>query len=108
MKNFIKIITLIILFFTSACSGGLDSVKRGLSGQKTGSTDEFLVKKKDPLVLPPKFNQLPKPGLKEDTKVINEEKNIADILKVDNKSTTASESSGGSLEQTILKNINKN
>ena len=108
MKIFIKNITLIILFLTSACSGGLESVKRGLSGQKGASTDEFLVKKKDPLVLPPKFNELPKPGLKESILVVDEGKNIADILKADIKSSVTNKSSGGSLEQITLKNINKN
>ena len=39
----------------------MDSIKRGLTGQKKASTDEFLVEKKDPLVLPPQFEQLPTP-----------------------------------------------
>ena len=41
--------------------GGWDSVKRGLTGAKRQSTDEFLVQKKDPLILPPDFDSLPSP-----------------------------------------------
>ena len=37
------------------------SVKDALSGKKYESSDEFLVIKKNPLVLPPDFNELPKP-----------------------------------------------
>ena len=39
----------------------MKSVKRGLTGEKADSTDEFLVKKKDPLILPPDFENLPTP-----------------------------------------------
>ena len=30
--------------------------------KKLKTTDEFLVKKKDPLVLPPDYNKIPEPG----------------------------------------------
>ena len=53
MHRIILYITLIFLFLTSCQS--LDSVKRGLTGEKQKSTDEFLIKKKDPLILPPDF-----------------------------------------------------
>jgi hypothetical protein len=33
-----------------------------LTGAKSNSADEFLVKKKDPLILPPDFENLPTPG----------------------------------------------
>ena len=32
-----------------------------MSGQKVTNTDEFLIKKKDPLVLPPEYEKLPLP-----------------------------------------------
>ena len=56
-----------ILFFVSiislltSCADTFDSVKRGLTGQKAKSGDEFLVQKKDPLILPPDFEKLPTP-----------------------------------------------
>ena len=55
----IKNIFILILFiFIYSCQ----SVKDGLSGKKYESSDEFLVIKKNPLVLPPDFNALPEQG----------------------------------------------
>ena len=57
-----KIISLfIITLLVTSCSGTWDSVKRGLTGQKANSTDEFLIKRKDPLILPPDYENLPTP-----------------------------------------------
>ena len=52
---------LFVIYFVTSC-GSLDSVKRGLTGQKQKSVDEFLIKKKDPLILPPDYENLPTPG----------------------------------------------
>ena len=107
MKIFFKRFVVIIFFLLSACGGTLDSVKRGLSGQKKVSTDEFLVEKKDPLVLPPGYHDLPKPGqteMDEDS----DEKNISSILKVENNNQNTSSSETMGLEESILKKINNN
>ena len=59
---FKKITYVIVLaFFVTSCADTFDSVKRGLTGGKANSADEFLVKKKDPLILPPDFENLPTP-----------------------------------------------
>ena len=50
-----------LTFFVTSCGDTLGSVKRGLTGAKANSADEFLVKKKDPLILPPDFENLPTP-----------------------------------------------
>ena len=55
MKKLIKI-SFILLFITSC-----QSAKDAFTLQKTNSTDEFLVEKKSPLVLPPKYGELPLP-----------------------------------------------
>ena len=107
MKIFLKQSVVIIFFLLSACGGTLDSVKRGLSGQKRVSTDEFLVEKKDPLVLPPGYHDLPKPGQTEMDEE-PDEKSISSILKVeDNKQNTNSSETMG-LEESILKKISEN
>ena len=38
-------------------------VKDGLTGSKKHNKDEFLVQKKNPLVLPPDFDNLPEPNI---------------------------------------------
>tara|TARA_B110000444_G_C18516043_1_gene444448 strand:- start:9 stop:329 length:321 start_codon:yes stop_codon:yes gene_type:complete len=59
MKLF-KILGIIVVFvfFTSSCN----SVKKTLSNENKNTGDEFLVLKKNPLVLPPNFKDLPIPG----------------------------------------------
>ena len=107
MKRFIKQFFVIIFFLLSACTDTLDSVKRGLSGQKEASTDEFLVEKKDPLILPPEFDDLPQPGQTATNEVLDEN-NISDILKTGGSSSESVSSETTSLEESILKNINNN
>ena len=55
---FRKTIYIFLLFLlVASCAGSFDSVKRGLTGSKADNADEFLVKKKDPLILPPDFDK---------------------------------------------------
>ena len=107
MKRFIKQFFVIIFFLLSACADTLDSVKRGLSGQKGASTDEFLVEKKDPLILPPGYDDLPQPG-QTATNEVSDDQNISDILKIGGSSSESVSSETTSLEESILKNINSN
>ena len=53
--------TLFIPFILLSCASFEDAAKV-LRNEKIKSTDEFLVKKKEPLVLPPDFNEIPEPG----------------------------------------------
>ena len=52
-----KLLLFILLISLYSCQ----SVKDALSGKKYESSDEFLVIKKNPLVIPPDFNILPEP-----------------------------------------------
>ena len=101
------IFSLIVLFFTASCSDTWDSVKRGLTGQKNNSTDEFLVEKKDPLVLPPNFEDLPEPsqGL-ENVEEIEDFQKKLEGLSTETTETDSDQSSQGS-EQSILEQIRK-
>ena len=66
---------MILLFIITASCNSLDDAKKVLTNQKIRTTDEFLVKKKEPLELPPEFNKIPEPDtLKENNKkVLSEE-----------------------------------
>ena len=55
IKNFFLLAVVLLLY---SCQ----SVKDALTGKKYESSDEFLVIKKNPLVLPPDFQSLPEPG----------------------------------------------
>ena len=51
-------ILILILTFTASCGSTKDAFKL----KKKSSADEFLVEKKNPLVLPPNYGQLPQPA----------------------------------------------
>mgnify|MGYP001220878547 CR=1 FL=1 len=93
---------LLIFLFNSCANDTFDSLKRGLTGQKQKSTDEFLVEKKDPLVLPPDFEKLPEPqdSLAAEEKISDFEKTLKKNLPEEDISSSA-----GSAEQSILKKI---
>ena len=64
-----KIILIILIVSLNSC----ESVKNALTGKKYESSDEFLVIKKNPLVLPPDFRNLPEP---EDPQKMSREETI--------------------------------
>ena len=58
----IKIIFLLLISFLFYACSGLGDAGKALRNEKTISTDEFLVKKREPLILPPNYDTVPKPG----------------------------------------------
>ena len=90
-----------LIFFTISC-GSVDSVKRGLTGAKRDSVDEFLIKKKDPLILPPDFENLPTPD--ERSTAMEEISNFEKTLETSMEETSPSSSS---VEELILKKIHQ-
>ena len=98
-KKIIYILSL-LLFLTSC--GTFDSVKRGLTGQKRDASDEFLIRKKDPLILPPDFEDLPLPD-----ETITETEDFLNYEKTLETSIEETSSSSGSVEESILKKIRK-
>jgi len=98
---FKKISYIIILFaFLTSCADTFDSVKRGLTGAKKGSADEFLVKKKDPLILPPDYENLPNPDERDIS--LEEESIFQDTLESEEDQGSGSRTS---VETSILKKI---
>ena len=108
MQKILNKIIIIIFFLITACASSWDDIKKGLGGEKRTSTDEFLVRKKEPLVMPPKWKNLPKPGgeMKSDDEVV-EMTDIEELIKLgkNKESSTNYEQSSGSLEESILKKI---
>ena len=98
-KNIIYL--LLLVFFTTSC-GSFDSVKRGITGQKSTSADEFLVKKKDTLILPPDFEDLPMPDERDTS--IDEASSFEKSLESSIEDTSSSSSS---VEELILKKIQR-
>ena len=109
MKKIFKLIFSLIICssFISACG----SIKDGFVGNKKNNSDEFLIEKKNPLVLPPKFGELPLPT--STVNKTNKEKKF-DLQKLIDeksgikKSTSTSSTTGNSLEKSILEKIKNN
>ena len=104
MKKFFKIIICLKFFiFLINCGGGWGDFKKTMSGQKTNNTDEFLIKKKDPLVLPPEYGELPLP---KSNKKKSQEASIENILRSNDKSKNETKASSD-LENMILRELKK-
>ena len=100
-----KLNLLLILFLLLISCGSLSEAKKVIKNEKVITTEEFLVKKRNPLVIPPNFEEVPIPG-SEPKKIINEEEKIKRILNApinENNSTNKS----SSVENSILKRIRK-
>ncbi|MDB3942362.1 DUF3035 domain-containing protein [Candidatus Pelagibacter sp.] len=103
------LLTIIILSFLNSCQ----SVSEGFTLKKKNNGDEFLVEKKNPLVLPPDYSELPTP---ENINSLNKNENITEndkdkFEKIINKSKNTDNSEqkvmSSSIEESILKNIKK-
>ena len=99
------IASFLILLFLNSCG----TIAEGLGGSKKKGSDEFLVEKKSPLVLPPSFGELPEPG-KEPEQNISDKKDTSGIEDIINQSSSASTSkkvddTKNSIEQSIIKKI---
>tara|TARA_Y100000590_G_C15049445_1_gene762016 strand:- start:221 stop:535 length:315 start_codon:yes stop_codon:yes gene_type:complete len=89
-------------FFITSCADTFDSVKRGLTGAKRTSGDEFLIKKKDPLILPPDYENLPTPDERGTAaeEISEFEKTLESAMQ-----GNSSESESGTVEESIIKKI---
>ena len=86
------------------------TLKNAVSGVKQENSDEFLVQKKNPLVLPPDFTDLPEP-YEESPKVteVQIEDDIEKLLGVENNTkNTKDTSNSSSIESFVLKKIKEN
>jgi len=104
-----KIKLLCQLFFLvnilSSCSG-LSEAGKVLRNEKNDTTDEFLIKKQDPLTQPPDFTTIPEPGsiVKKSEQDSN---SFEKILKNTKDKTNSSQEEFSSTESSILNKIKK-
>ena len=105
MNKFKKFILLNFIFLLVSCG----TVKDAFVNQKKNNTDEFLVEKKSPLVMPPDYNELPIPKEKIDQENINENE-FKTLITQTNQDTKSDSSKEGdkNFEELLLKKIKKN
>ncbi len=104
MKLFKIFLLLNIIIFLSSCG----TAKKAFTNQKKNSSDEFLVEKKSPLVMPPDYGDLPEPkdtvnkSKNEDTKI----KKL--IISEDNSSTDIKSEVNKDFEENLIEKIKNN
>ena len=106
MKKSNIFLVLLMMLLTVSCQ----TVKNAVSGVKQENSDEFLVQKKHPLVLPPDFTDLPVP-YDESPKVteVQIEDDIEKLLGMENNTkSTSGTSDSSSIESFVLKKIKEN
>ena len=105
--NFLKSIILLLSFLIilNNCASFSEAGKI-LRNEKTRTTDEFLIKKKEPLTQPPDFEKIPMPGSIGDS-VATDDNSIEKILKSSQMKSNDKESASSSTEESILKKIKK-
>ena len=95
-----------MMLITASCQ----SLKNAVSGVKQENSDEFLIQKKNPLVLPPDFTDLPEPFDK--ASKVNEvqiEDDIKKLLGMENTTKSIGDTSdSSSIESFVLKKIKEN
>jgi len=107
-KNNYSILLLIFLFFVAGCQ----DVKKGFSGKSIDEGEEFLVIKKNPLVVPPDFEKMPIPKneIKESNSIEvenNQDNDFKKLLKTQDQNVDQSDSreNSGDLEKKIIDKI---
>ncbi len=108
-KHKFYIIFLSLVIILSSCQ----KFSEGMSGSKRSKTsDEFLVHKKKPLVMPPDFDDMPSPkqNIQKEEDLSTSSASIEDLLNIKKKENDESFKNGNdsSLEQSILKKIQTN
>ena len=99
-----------LILFMMLVTVSCQSIKNAVSGVKQENSDEFLVQKKHPLVLPPDFTDLPVP-FEESSKVteVQIEDDIEKLLGMENNTkSTGDTSDSSSIENFVLKKIKEN
>ncbi len=94
---------ILLVMLLNSCSGFSEAGKV-LRNEKTRTTDEFLVKKREPLSQPPDIDKLPLPD--SIIKRQSNEDSINKILKIPKESVNQKKSSS-SVEKSILNEIQK-
>jgi len=103
MTHIKKFITLNIILMLCSCG----TIKEGFTNQKKNSSDEFLVEKKLPLVVPPIYGELPIPS-SEKTNKKNQTNNNESLINNKNDEKLKNIEPDKNFEKSILEKIKNN
>ena len=93
-----------VSFFLYSCSG-LSDAGKVLRNEKVRTSDEFLVKKRQPLSVPPNFDELPQP--KSQVKKRNKNESIEQKIRLGVEENTTQNKQETTTEKSIINQIQK-
>ena len=99
------------LIIVSILLSGCSDISKGFKGKKIDQGEEFLINKKNPLVVPPDFDKLPEPISDNSIDSITADKNLDNDIKklfeenVGIQTKNESDDGSNSTEESILKKI---
>ena len=106
--NKLKILFLIVIYglLSSSCS----TVQKAFDPERKNSSDEFLVKKKSPLSMPPDFEKLPLPQnkQKDDQNQSDDIETLITNSEVNNNENKSIDNASKELEESIIDKIKSN
>ena len=106
IKN--KLIFIVIILFSLSLYA-CESVKNAIEGKKRSEqSDEFLVQKKNPLAMPPDYEELPTPGNQEvSPETFSDDNEVKDLLNIKEEDAldTNNNDNSSDLETSIIKKI---
>tara|TARA_B100001063_G_C16267456_1_gene312870 strand:+ start:55 stop:378 length:324 start_codon:yes stop_codon:yes gene_type:complete len=97
------------LFIVLIGMSGCQTIKDGLEGnKKSKSAEEFLINKKNPLIMPPDYSKLPLPKNSSEKAESNQDFDLKKILEKNSNNKNNQMQSNGSFEKSIIEKIKKN
>ena len=101
-----KFLIIIFIFISSFFLNSCGTMKDGFQNPKKDNSDEFLVEKKSPLIMPPEFDKLPTPNRnKKDSK--SKENNLKKLI-TENQEIFDDKISNKKFEDSLLEKIKSN
>jgi hypothetical protein len=100
MKKFLIYFLILIPLF------GCESAKEGFTLKKKNNSDEFLIEKKNPLVMPPDYGDLPVPGDFEAQSSNVDKDEFEKIITKSKNKTSKNSTKKTNIEQSVLEKIN--
>ena len=100
MKKFLIYFLILIPLF------GCGSAKEGFTLKKKNNSDEFLIEKKNPLVMPPEYGDLPVPGDFEAQSSNVDKDEFEKIITKSKNKTSKKSTKKTNIEQSVLEKIN--
>ena len=100
MKKFLIYFLILIPLF------GCESAREGFTLKKKDNSDEFLIEKKNPLVMPPEYGDLPVPGDFENQSSNTDKDDFEKIITKSKNKTSKKSIKKTNIEQSVLEKIN--